>query len=123
MLGGGYFKTRTPGSHPHIPLSLSLSFTHATHNSKHITHTSPATPTTGSTFELLALATSREAADPNFFTEEDPTESAALAPPVSGLAVKALSLEGVLSMQVLVEEGASSSSGRHTVTGAAGRPH
>ncbi|KIZ00227.1 Mitotic spindle assembly checkpoint protein MAD2B [Monoraphidium neglectum] len=62
----------------------------------------------GATFELLVLAASREGADPAFWTEEDPTEAAALDPPVAATPVKAVALEGVLSMQVLLEEGSSS---------------
>lgn len=65
----------------------------------------PITSPPGATFELLALATSRDGADPAFWTEEDPAESAALEPPVSAVPVKTLTLEGVLSMQVLLEEG------------------
>jgi hypothetical protein len=72
----------------------------------------------GATFELLALAASRAGADAAFWAEEGPTETAALSPPVAAVPVQTLSLEGVLSMQILLEEGAS------TVTddiGAAGR--
>lgn len=77
----------------------------------------------GSTFELLALATSRQGAEPSFWVEEEPTESAALTPPVTALPVKVLSLDGVLSMQVLVEEGSNSGSGPAAAAGtaAAGR--
>jgi hypothetical protein len=78
------------------------------------THNARATPhplrllSEGATFELLVLAASREGADPAFWTEEDPTEAAALDPPVAATPVKAVALEGVLSMQVLLEEGSSS---------------
>lgn len=58
----------------------------------------------GATFELLALAISRQGADPAFWAEEDPTESAALEPPVSAVPVKTISVDGVISMQVLLEE-------------------
>lgn len=59
----------------------------------------------GATFELLALATSRAGADPAFWAEEEPLDASALAPPVAAAPVKTLLLEGVLSMQVLVEQG------------------
>ncbi|KAI8469671.1 MAG: DNA-binding protein [Monoraphidium minutum] len=61
----------------------------------------------GATFELLALATSREGAEPGFWAEEDPLESAALEPPVAAAPATAIHLPGVLSMQVLLEEGGS----------------
>jgi hypothetical protein len=60
----------------------------------------------GANFELLALATSRRGAAPGFWAEEDPCGAAALTPPVAAAAVQALSVEGVLSMQVILEEGA-----------------
>jgi hypothetical protein len=50
------------------------------------------------------LATSRRGAAPGFWTEEDPADAAALAPPVAAAPVQALSVEGVLSMQVVLEE-------------------
>lgn len=60
---------------------------------------------------MLALATSRAGADPAFWAEEDPREAAALAPPAAAVPVKAVALPGVLSMQVLLEEGAGASRG------------
>ncbi|GBF94513.1 hypothetical protein Rsub_07047 [Raphidocelis subcapitata] len=65
----------------------------------------------GATFELLALATSRAGADPAFWAEEAATEAAALSPPVAAVPVQAVALEGVLSMQILLEEGAGTVNG------------
>jgi hypothetical protein len=56
------------------------------------------------------LAASRDGAEPGFWAEEDPLEAAALEPPVGATPVKALCVEGVLSMQILLEEGAPSTS-------------
>uniref|UniRef100_A0A383V794 HORMA domain-containing protein n=1 Tax=Tetradesmus obliquus TaxID=3088 RepID=A0A383V794_TETOB len=59
----------------------------------------------GSTFELLAVATSRAGVNPQVFLEEPSTQAVLLQQPATGLPLNSCSLPGVLSMQVVLEEG------------------
>jgi hypothetical protein len=61
--------------------------------------------TAGSTFELLAVATSRTGVNRQVFLEEPNTQAVLLQQPATGLPLNTCNLPGVLSMQVVLEEG------------------
>lgn len=61
-------------------------------------------PAAGSTFELVAVATSRVGVIPQVLAEESDLQSITLQQPAAGIPLNACTLPGVLSMQVVLEE-------------------